>query len=311
MEQDDYLAGCAYIEGDFVPIGEARIPILDMGFMRSDVTYDVVATWNGGFFRLDEHMARFQRSWEKLYMSPPLTADEMRDVLTECVRRSGIRNAYVAMIVTRGLAPKGTRDPRKFSNRFYAFAVPYMWICHPEQHDKGLHLIVVENTIRIPSNAVDPTVKNFHWGDLIRSLFEAYDRGGQNSILLDAEGNVTEGPGFNLFALKEGELYTPEHGTLFGVTRQTVLDLAQEMGIPTHETTFKADLLFAAEELFLTTTAGGIIPVTKLNEQVIGNGRMGQVTRQLYDRYWAEHQNGRWVTPIDYERGGTDATLSG
>ncbi|MEM7116027.1 MAG: aminotransferase class IV [Chloroflexota bacterium] len=311
MDQNDYSAGCAYIEGDFVPIGEAWIPIMDMGFMRSDVTYDVVAAWEGGFFRLDDHMARFQRSWEQLYMSPPLSPDEMRAVLTECVRRSGIRNAYVAMIVTRGIAPKGTRDPREFNNRFYAFAVPYMWICHPDQHDEGLHLIVVEQTIRIPSNAVDPTVKNFHWGDLIRSLFEAYDRGGQNAVLCDAEGNVTEGPGFNLFALKDGELYTPKKGTLFGITRQTALELAQEMGIQTHETTFKADLLFAAEELFLTSTAGGIIPITKLNEQVIGNGRMGPTTHQLYDRYWAEHKNGRWVTQIDYEQGGNDAALPG
>lgn len=300
MIENRFADGCAYIEGDYVPIDEARIPIMDMGFMRSDVTYDVVAAWNGGFFRLDEHMTRFQRSWEKLYMSPPLTANEMRSVLTECISRSGIRNAYVAMIVTRGIAPKGTRDPRQFNNRFYAFAVPYMWICRPENHDDGLHLIVVENTIRIPSNSVDPTVKNFHWGDLIRSLFEAYDRGGQNAVLLDADGNVTEGPGFNLFALKDGELYTPEKGALFGITRQTALELAHEMGIKTHETTFKADLLFSAEELFLTTTAGGIIPITKLDNQVVGFGRMGPITRQLYDRYWAEHQDGRWITKIAY-----------
>ena len=296
----DFSGGCAWIEGEYVPIAEARIPILDTGFIRSDVTYDVVGTWEGGFFRLNEHMDRFERSWNKLYMTPPVSKAEMVGILTECVRKSGIKNAYVEMILTRGLAPKGSRDPRLFSNRFYAFAVPYMWICHPENHEAGLHMVIVENTIRIPSNAVDPTVKNFHWGDLIRSLFEAYERGAQNAILLDADGYVTEGPGFNVFALVDGELYTPEHGALEGITRRTALDLAEAAGVKTHITTFKTDLLFKASELFLTTTAGGIIPITKLNDHIYGNGRMGEITKELYDAYWAAHLEGDWVTKIDY-----------
>ncbi len=298
--ENPFAGGCAWIEGEYVPIQEARIPILDMGFLRSDVTYDVVGTWSGNFFRLDEHMARFQRSWEKLYMSPPLSPEEMRDVLFECVRRSELQNAYVCMIVSRGIAPKGSRDPRLFNNRFYAFAIPFMWILPFDQHEEGLHLILAEHTIRIPSNAVDPTVKNFHWGDLIRGLYEAYDLGGQNVILCDVEGNVTEGAGFNIFALHNGELYTPEAGVLEGITRQTTIDLAKEMGVATYKITMKPEFLFAAEELFLTTTAGGIVPVTKLNDHVVGNGRAGELTMQLHRQYWAEHESGRWATPIEY-----------
>lgn len=299
--ENPFSNGCAWIEGEFVPIAEARIPILDTGFIRSDVTYDVVATWEGSFFRLDDHMDRFERSWQKLHMTPPLSKEEMVDILSECVRRSGIKNAYVDMILTRGLAPKGSRDPRLFNNRFYAFAVPYMWICHPANHETGLHMVIVENTIRIPSDAVDPTVKNFHWGDLIRSLFEAYERGAQNAILLDAAGNVTEGPGFNVFALVNNELYTPEHGALEGITRRTALDLAKAAGLKTHITTFGIDLLFKASELFLTTTAGGIIPITKLNDHVYGNGRMGEITKELYEAYWSAHLEGEWVTPVVYD----------
>lgn len=96
----DYAAGCAWIEGEYLPIGAARIPITDFGFTRSDCTYDVVGVWHGRFFRLDAHLARFERSWHALRFTPPLDAAAMRDVLHGCVRRSGLREAYVEMIVT-------------------------------------------------------------------------------------------------------------------------------------------------------------------------------------------------------------------
>ena len=165
-----YAAGCAYIDGQFVPIDQARIPITDTGFTRSDCTYDVVASWAGRLFRLDDHLARFERSWQALRLKPPLSRAAMREVLIECVRRSGLENAYVEMIVTRGLPPPGDRDPRNFVNRFYAFAVPYVWLVKPDDQLRGTHLAIAREVVRIDPAAVDPTVKNFHWGDLTRGL---------------------------------------------------------------------------------------------------------------------------------------------
>jgi branched-chain amino acid aminotransferase len=300
MADNSFAKGCACIEGGYFPIAEARIPILDAGFNRSDLTYDVVAVWNGSFFRLDDHLNRFEKGFKRLRLNPGLTLEEMRATLFECVRRSGLRNAYVEMIVSRGMDEDGSRDPRRFKNRFYAFAIPYLWIVKPEMQVEGIHLIIAEKTIRIPSRSVDPTVKNFHWGDLVRGIYEAYDRGGFTAVLLDAEGNVTEGPGFNVFAHHEGQLLTPQSGVLEGITRQTVLDLAEEQSIPARQSMFKADVLKYAAEIFITSTAGGVMPVTTLNGQSVGDGKPGEITTLLQKRYWDAHDEERWTTPVDY-----------
>ena len=224
--------GFAWIEGEYVPIAEARIPILDTGFVRSDLTYDVVGVWGGSFFRLDDHLDRLERGCERIRLQSPLNREETVEVLTEVVRRSGLREAYVEAVVTRGVPPRGERDPRRLEPRFYAYAIPYVWLARPDQQETGVDVVVARDTRRMPPEAVDPKVKNFQWGDFIRGLFEAYDRDALLPILTDGEGDVTEGPGFNVFALVDGELRTPDRGVLEGITRLTVLDIARGAGHP-------------------------------------------------------------------------------
>ena len=303
MATNPYADGCAFIEGKYLPIAEARIPILDTGFTRSDLTYDVVAVWKGKFFRIDDHLKRFENSYTQLRMNPNIPLAQMQEILFECVRRAGIRNAYVEMILSRGIDEDGTRDPRRFRNCFYAYAIPYVWIAKPQDQEAGIHLVIAEKTIRIPSDAVDPTVKNFHWGDLVRGIYEAYDRGGYTVVLPDAEGNITEGPGFNVFVYYRGSLLTPAHGVLKGITRQTVIDLAEEQGIPVRPDMFGADVLMAAEEVFLTSTAGGVMPVTSVNGITIGDGKPGKITTLIQKRYWETHDERPWTTPVDYSAG--------
>ena len=300
MSDNPHADGCAYIDGEYVPLAEAKISILDTGFLRSDVTYDVVAVWNGKFFRLEDHLDRFENGWKRLYMTPSLSRDQMRGILFECVRRSGIRNAYVSMTLSRGIDEDGSRDPRRFPNRFYAYVKPYVWISSAEQQKSGLHLVIAEKTIRIPTTAVDPTAKNYHWGDLVRGLFEAFDRGGFTVALPDAEGNITEGAGFNVFVYHDGELLTPEKGVLEGITRLTVLDLADELGVPAKLATFGLDVVMKADEVFITSTAGGVMPVTTVNGRTVGTGVPGKVTTRIRDRYWEAHDEERWTTPVDY-----------
>lgn len=300
MATNPYADGCAFIEGKYIPIADARIPILDTGFTRSDLTYDVVAVWKGKFFRLDDHLKRFENSYTQLRMNSTISLAKMREILFECVRRTGIRNAYVEMILSRGIDEDGSRDPRRFRNCFYAYAIPYVWIVKPEDQKAGIHLIIAEKTIRIPPNAVDPTIKNFHWGDLVRGIYEAYDRGGYTVVLPDAESNITEGPGFNIFVYCRDSLLTPERGVLKGITRQTIIDLAEEQGIPVRLDMFGADVLMAAEEVFLTSTAGGVMPVTSVNGRTIGDGIPGKITTLIQKRYWEAHDEGPWVTPVDY-----------
>ncbi len=299
MRPQAFPDGAAYIDDRFLPIAEARIPIVDWGFLRSDATYDVVHVWQGRFFRLEDHLDRFWRGVERLHMRVPYPREKIREILGECVRLSELRDAYVEMICTRGIPPAGSRDPRRCTNRFYAFAVPFVWIATPEQQTEGLHLIVSQVS-RIPAEAVDPTIKNYHWLDLVAGLYEAFDRGGETAILIDREGNVIEGPGFNIFVVKHATLATPGRGALEGITRMTVIEMSQTFGLPLETRKVTAEETRHADEVFLTSTAGGIMPVTKVDGQVLGDGRPGPITGRLREQYWALHRDPRYSSPILY-----------
>lgn len=298
---DPFAAGCAWIEGEYVPIGEARIPILDTGFVKSDLTYDVVGVWEGRFFRLDDHLARLERSCELLRLTPPASRQELREILFGVVSRSGLREAYVEAVVTRGVPGAGERDPRQLTQRLYAYAIPYVWIVRPEAQEQGTDMIVARNTRRIPSDSVDPRAKNFHWGDFVRGLFEAYDRGGTTVVLPDGDGNLTEGPGFNVFALANGRLYTPASGVLEGITRMTVIEIAQELGHDVVIGQVPVSLLYEADEIFLTSTAGGVMPVATLDGDPVGNGSQGSSTRAIRERYWELHSDPRYTEEVQYQ----------
>ncbi len=294
-----FADGVAYADGDYMPVAEARIPISDWGFLHSDVTYDVVAVWGGGFFRLEDHLDRFFRGIEKLHMQSPYDRNEMAAMLTECVRRTGLRESYVKVILTRGTPPPGSRDPREFENQFYALAIPYVWIATPEKQEQGLHL-TISSIPRISPESVDPTVKNFHWGDMVQGLYEAYERGRETPVLTDGNGNITEGPGFNLFASIGGRLVTPASGVLLGITRMTVIELAQSLNVKVDVGILTEDELRQADEIFLSSTAGGVMPVTRLDESAVGDGSPGPLTQRLRQMYWDAHDDDKYVTRIDY-----------
>lgn len=296
--QPGYAEGAAYLHGEVVPIADARIPLLDTGFLRSDLTYDVVHVWNGCFFRLDDHLDRFERNAERLRLRLPIDRAALAGVLADLVLRTGLEHAYVNMTLTRGVATGGRRDPRLFENRLYAYVVPFVWIVTPEDQELGVSL-TISSVERIPVSSVDPTVKNFHWGDLVRGLYEAFDRGARTTVLPDRDGNLTEGPGFNLFVLRRGQLLTPESGVLEGITRRTILELAARAGIPATPARIPGHALGEADEIFLTSTAGGVMPVCTVDDRPVGDGRPGPITRQLRDLYWAAHTDPRYATPVE------------
>lgn len=299
-EASAYPPGAAYMNGRFVPIADARVSVLDWGFLHSDVTYDTVHVWNGRFFRLDRHIARFRRSLARLRLDVPLGDDALRDILVECVRRSGLRNAYVEMLCTRGVSPTFSRDPRDAVNQFIAFAVPYGSVANERQLREGLHLHLVDDVRRIPPESVDPQIKNYHWLDLVAGLLKGYDAGAESVVLKCTDGSIAEGPGFNVFIVRDGRLRTPERGVLHGITRQTVFELAASMGIDAQAGRVDDAQLREADEVFITSTAGGIMPVTRLNGAPIGDGRPGPMTRRLFDAYWAKHEDPAWSLVVDY-----------
>jgi len=289
--------GIAYMDGRYVPMADATIPVLDWGFLRSDATYDVVHVWQGRFFRLDDHLDRFQRSVERLRLTLPFGRDGVAEVLSECVRRAGLDDAYVEMICTRGVSPTFSRDPREAINRFIAFAIPFGWILRPEDRERGLH-VAISRVRRIPPESVDPTIKNYHWLDLIAGLFDAYDRGAGNVVLTDGEDNVVEGPGFNVFAVGGGRVTTPDRGVLEGITRLSAIQLCGEIGVPVAMAPLAAEALRNADEAFVTSTAGGIMPLTRVDDRPVADGAPGPITRRLIELYWQKHQDPAWSTPV-------------
>ena len=172
------------------------------------------------------------------------------------MRTAGLRDSDAETICTCGVSRKGVRDPRTFENRFYAYAVPFVWLLPEADAETGMDAVIARTVQRIPTTSVDPTVKNFHWADLTRGLYEAYDRGARYPILLDADGHVTEGAGYNVFALVDGRLLTPASGTLEGITRRTVMELAEREGIPAELVALPEATFRQGAELFATTTAG-------------------------------------------------------
>ena len=295
----DFSKGAAYIDGKMVPIAGAKISLLDWGFLHSDATYDVAGVLQGKFFRLDDHIERFFASMEKLHMSIPHSRSDLRAILIDCVRTSGLKDAYVEMICTRGLPQPGSRDPRTCTNQFFAFAIPFVWIATFEKQKEGLHLIISSRQ-RIPPESIDPTVKNYHWLDMVMGLFEAYERGGETAIVVDANRNLVEGPGFNVFAVNGSTLTTPGKGVLEGMTRRTTIEIAPECGYEVELRDLPAQEALAADEVFITTTAGGLIPITKIDGQTIGAGVPGPVTQKLGKRYWETHDDARYILEINY-----------
>lgn len=296
-----FAEGIALIDGAFMPIGKARIPLQDQGFLHGDLTYDVPAVWDGRYFRLDAHLDRFEASCAKLRLRNPIPRAEFRAALIELVARSGIRDAYVEMIVTRGLKFVRQAEPgEQLLNACYIFATPYVWAYPPSVQRAGGSAVVTRSVRRTPPGAMDPTIKNLQWGDFIRGLQEAQDRGSTYPILTDGDGNLTEGSGYNVFVVKDGVLKTPDRGVLEGVTRRTVLEIAAAEGWPTVVDVIPVAELYSADEIFFSTTAGGVCGITELDGQPVGDGQVGPVTLALTETYWNLHYDPKLTFAVDY-----------
>ena len=293
-------AGAAWIDGRYCPIEDAKISVLDLGLVRSDCSYDVVHVWRGRFYQLDAHLDRFAASLARLRLDRGRSRAEIEAVLHGCVRHTGLREAYVSMTCTRGRMTPGSRDLRTARHMFYCYAVPFIWISSPERQTAGASMRI-SDLVRIPQQSVDPSVKNYHWLDLDLALLDAYDHGADLVVLRDLAGAITEGPGYNVFANLDGRWLTPASGTLQGITRRSLIELACEAGQPVEEGRLTTGDLLRSDEVLVTSTAGGIMPVTVIDGKPVGTGAPGPLTRQLKDRYWASHQDSRYSTPVKYE----------
>ncbi|RAH57923.1 branched-chain amino acid aminotransferase [Aspergillus piperis CBS 112811] len=299
--QNPYAKGIAWVEGQLVPLREARIPLIDQGFLRSDLTYDVIAVWDGRFFRLDDHLSRLELACVKSRLKLPISRDEVKETLVRMVAQSGIRDAYVALIVTRGLQSVRGVKPEDLVNNLYMFVQPYVWVMDPEVQRIGGSGVITRTVRRVPPGAIDPTVKNLQWGDLTRGMLEAADRGSMYPFLTDGDGHLTEGSGYNIVLIKDGAIYTPDRGVLHGVTRTSVIDVARACGIQVHLEAVPVELAYQCDEIFMCTTAGGIMPITELDGKPVNRGQIGPVTKKIWDGYWAMHYDPAYSFAVRYD----------
>lgn len=301
----DWSKGAAWQDGEFVPASEAKLSVFDWGFTRSDVTYDVVHVWKGQFFRLEDHLDRFTRSVEGLRMELPVSRDGLAEILHGCVARSGLQDSYVAMVLTRGIPdpawPKRLPSNFKGRNRLICYAIPFIWIMKPEIQETGARMITARAP-RIAPDSVDPTIKNYHWGDFTNALFEVEDQDADYAVLFGADGFVAECPGSNIFAVLDGVVTSPTHGALEGITRKAVHDLCEMMGLPHAQRDISRAELLDADEIFMASTAGGIMPIRQINERILSNGAPGPISRKVHAEYWKKHDEGWHATPVNYDR---------
>ena len=301
VSQEQFKDGAAFVRGEFVPLSQADISVRDWGFTHCDATYDVVHTWEGRFFRLNDHIDRFNESMASLRLTIPHTTEELKKILAQCVVLSGIQSAYVAMVCTRGrpVLP-GSRRPKDCLNTFIAYAIPWIDVAPPSVQERGVHLWLAK-TPRQSSASFDPRIKNYQWGDFTQGMFEADDRGFDTAMLMDADSFLTEGPGFNVFIVKNGCVYTPDRGVLEGITRRSVLELCERSGVKAAIAGLRRGDLENADEVFLSSTAGGIMPVSRVGDIKLSGDKPGPLTMRLKALYWAAHNEGWHGTRINYQ----------
>lgn len=300
--EPSYASGSAYVVDRFYPLAEASVPITDLGFIRADAVYDVVSVSRGQFFRLADHQERFARSCKRMRLTNPFNATGERSILNELVARTGLKDAYVWWCVTRGKNPANPADrlhAESFRNRFYAFAIPYVFIKDDEARRTGINLHVSRERIRIPPESVDPRAKNFCSLDLAMSLMEAGEQGADWSVLTDMDGNLAEAPGCNVFIVKGDSVCTPDRGCLEGITRQTAIELCREARLRVEARKVPFAELLSASEAFLTSSAGGVIPVSAVNGTQLCE-RAGPVSVKIHNLYWERRWNGWHGTPVNY-----------
>ena len=244
-------------------------------------------------------------------MTPPCSEAEMKHIAAQCVDRAGLTDSCVYLLCMRGRFPNGapTGDPRTCEQEYVAYAVPY-YSCVPEECvQTGAHVFIPEGR-RAPNAAINQRCKNFNRMDLTRAQFEALDTGAHQPVLLSVDGDLTEGPGFNVWIVRDGKALTPDDNVLEGITRQTVFDLCAELSIDAQATRLKPDDLLQADEAFLSSTAGGVFPITKVNGGPIGDGRPGRLSQKLRELYWSKRAQG-WHATLVAELIAAPQTTSG
>jgi branched-chain amino acid aminotransferase len=274
-----------YISGEFYDKENAKISVYDHGLLYGDGVFEGMRSYGGKVFRLAQHLDRLWDSAKAIWLTIPMTKEEMAKAVNETLARNNIQDGYIRLIVTRGVGALGL-DPNKCSNPQVIVIADHIQLYPKEMYEKGLEIITA-STIRNHSAALNPRIKSLNYLNTIMAKIEGLQAGAPEALMLNAKGEVAECTGDNIFLVKNRRLMTPppDAGILEGITRNAVIELARQAGIAVAEMALTRHDVYVADEIFLTGSAAEVIPVVKVDSRVIGDGKPGPITRDLTARF--------------------------
>lgn len=283
-----------YLDGNYVREEEAKISVFDHGVLYGDGVFEGIRVYNGRVFKCEEHINRLYNAAKAIMLEIPMSKEEMTEVLLETCRRNQIKDGYVRLVITRG---KGDLGLNPVSCKVASvFCIAGSITLYPdEMYTKGMPIITAVQR-RNKATIVDPQIKSLNYLNNILAKIEANRAGVPEALMLNHDGVVAECTGDNIFIVKDNVIYTPPIyiGILDGITRNTVIELAKELGYEVKESEFTLFNVYSADECFLTGTAAEAIPVTNVDGRIIGNGEAGPVTTRLLEAFKAyANNNGR------------------
>ncbi len=273
-----------YANGDFVPQDQAVTSIYDHGFLYGDGVFEGIRAYNGRVFRLDEHIDRLYDSAMAIMLDIPLSKEGMKQAILETIRVNDLVDAYMRPIISRGIGDLGL-DPRKCPTP-NVFIICQPWgAMYGDLYYKGLSAVTVTVRRNAPES-LSPNIKSLNYLNNILAKIEANYKGGDEAIILDVRGNISEGSGDNIFIIKNGTISTPQvMNNLRGITRAAAIEIAQDIGYPLRESDLGLFDLYTADEVFVTGTAAEIAPITTVDGRLVGDGSVGTITKELMQRF--------------------------
>ena len=271
-----------YVNDRFVPQEQAVVSVFDHGFLYGDGVYETLRAYRGRVFQLADHLARLERSGSRIRLHMPVGRERLASLLRESLRRNQLQEAYLRVTVSRGGGEIGLDPALCKSPTLVIIAKPFQ--PYPDAFYTDGVAVIIATTIRNLPEALPPQVKSLNFLNNILAKMEATAASAHEALLLNHRGDVAEGTTSNVFVVQGERLRTPavECGILEGITRQLVLQLAHDAGIQTEETRLAVDELLRADECFLTNTTQEILPVTRVDGKMVGDGRPGAITRRLH-----------------------------
>ncbi|NMC10137.1 MAG: branched-chain-amino-acid transaminase [Methanothrix sp.] len=269
-----------YINGDFVPAEKATVSVFDHGFLYGDGVFEGIRAYEGRVFRLKDHVNRLFDSAQAIMLCVPMTREEMEEAILETLRKNNLRDAYIRPIVTRGFGDMGL-DPNKCKLATVIIIAIEWGAMYGSLYEVGLTAVSVAVRRNSP-DALPPNIKSLNYLNNILAKIEANIKGGNEAIILDPQGRISEGSGDNIFVIKDQKIYTPHTiSNLKGITREAVIEVAKARGYDLSERDMGLFDLYTADEVFVTGTAAEVAPITKVDGRVIGSGKPGPITRDL------------------------------